>query len=69
VENFSHFGKAIIDWPKKLPTQEAPPSGYAFVVFENESSVGNLLSACVKDGKRMFYNLAMTATRRNPVSS
>jgi len=67
LENFSHFGKAIVDWPKKLPTQEAPPSGYAFVVFDDEISVCNLLAACVKDGKRVFYNLAMASGRMSPV--
>jgi len=68
LENFSHFGRAIVDWPKKLPTQEAPPSGYAFVVFDEESSVCNLLAACVKDGKRMFYNLVMAGGRMSPVN-
>jgi len=68
LENFSHFGEAIVDWPKKLPTQEAPPSGYAFVVFDEESSVCNLLAACVKDGKRMFYNLVMAGGRMSPVN-
>lgn len=68
LENFLHFGKAIVDWPKKLPSQEAPPSGYAFVVFDDELSVANLLAACVKDGKRMFYNLMMNGGRTSPVS-
>lgn len=65
--NFAKFGKNQIDWPKKSPIQDRPPNGYAFVVFDNEESILQMLRFCHQSNNRIFYPVYTLNGLMNPV--
>ncbi|THD22458.1 hypothetical protein D915_006652 [Fasciola hepatica] len=53
---FSRFGNVTISWPQKDGSpyhqghiKRPTPKGYCYLIFEHESSVTDLLAACVRD--------------------
>lgn len=61
------FGTLRVDWPKKLPTCEAPPNGYAFLVFDTENGVKNLMNACFFSENRYIYTIVTAKQLQHPV--
>ena len=67
LSNFMIFGTLRVDWPKKLPTCEAPPNGYAFLVFDTENGVKNLMNACFFSENRYIYTIVTAKQLQHPV--
>uniref|UniRef100_A0A1I8AKL4 Cytoplasmic polyadenylation element-binding protein 1 n=1 Tax=Steinernema glaseri TaxID=37863 RepID=A0A1I8AKL4_9BILA len=69
---FSQFGRVFIDWPQRPHhsrrssggfSQQRNSPGYVFLVFEDESSVERLLTACYRSGNGDgHYLLVSSAT-------
>uniref|UniRef100_A0A0A9WXK3 Cytoplasmic polyadenylation element-binding protein 4 n=1 Tax=Lygus hesperus TaxID=30085 RepID=A0A0A9WXK3_LYGHE len=56
ISSFQRFGPLIVDWPYKAQCRSYfPPKGYAFLLFENEKSVEELVKACVRDDERLQF--------------
>ncbi|BES94307.1 RNA recognition motif. (a.k.a. RRM, RBD, or RNP domain) [Nesidiocoris tenuis] len=56
ISSFQRFGSLVADWPYKAQCRSYfPPKGYAFLLFENEKSVEELVKACVKDDERLQF--------------
>ncbi|VDP69449.1 unnamed protein product [Echinostoma caproni] len=56
VMAFSRFGNVTVSWPQKDGNQyhqghvkHPSPKGYCYLIYEHESSVSDLLAACVRD--------------------
>uniref|UniRef100_H2Z754 RRM domain-containing protein n=1 Tax=Ciona savignyi TaxID=51511 RepID=H2Z754_CIOSA len=53
--SFRQFGPLVVDWPHKAESKSYfPPKGYAFLLFQDEMSVQNLISCCIKDGDKLY---------------
>ncbi|KAF7623409.1 hypothetical protein Mgra_00004471 [Meloidogyne graminicola] len=65
--NFAKFGPNFIDWPKKTAIQDRPPNGYAFVVFESETSIFHMLRQCQQSNNRIFFPIYTINGLMHPV--
>ncbi|CAJ0928961.1 unnamed protein product, partial [Mesorhabditis belari] len=71
---FRHFGKMIIDWPRRseketvaAATSARTMSGYVFLVYESEASVQMLVNKCYKDNDKLFLLVSSLTMRNKPV--
>ncbi len=66
---FSSYGKVIIDWPHKNESKSKfPPKGYAFLIFEKDKSVQNLINSCLRVKDDKFYTrLSSKCVKDKPV--
>ncbi|XP_065317415.1 uncharacterized protein LOC135925826 isoform X2 [Gordionus sp. m RMFG-2023] len=57
TNSFRHFGFLLVDWPHKAESKSFfPPKGYAFLLFQDETSVQSLVEACfTENGKNYLY--------------
>ncbi|KAJ8673861.1 hypothetical protein QAD02_005123 [Eretmocerus hayati] len=66
--SFEQFGELIVDWPHKQESKLfSPPKGYAFLLFQEESSVQRLIDACMKDGDKLYLSVSSPTIRDKPV--
>ncbi|XP_076813337.1 cytoplasmic polyadenylation element-binding protein 4-like isoform X1 [Clavelina lepadiformis] len=66
--SFRQFGPLIVDWPHKAESKSYfPPKGYAFLLFQDEMSVQNLISCCLKDGDKLYLRVSSPTIREKPV--
>ena len=56
-DHFIRFGQLTVEWPHKAESKaDFPPNGFAFVVFEEEVAVHQLIKSClVEEGKLFMF--------------
>ena len=70
VASFQFFGNLIVDWPHKQETRSLyPPKGYAFLIFERDTSVQALISCCAVEKDKFYFFMSSNSVRDKPVSS
>uniref|UniRef100_A0A3B4GC73 Cytoplasmic polyadenylation element binding protein 4 n=1 Tax=Pundamilia nyererei TaxID=303518 RepID=A0A3B4GC73_9CICH len=53
--SFRRFGHLFVDWPHKAESKSYfPPKGYAFLLFQDESSVQALIDACIEEDGKLY---------------
>ncbi|XP_043067549.1 translational regulator orb2-like isoform X5 [Drosophila bipectinata] len=53
--SFRRFGPLVVDWPHKAESKSYfPPKGYAFLLFQDESSVQALIDSCITDEDKLY---------------
>ncbi|XP_055020975.1 LOW QUALITY PROTEIN: cytoplasmic polyadenylation element-binding protein 2 [Boleophthalmus pectinirostris] len=56
TSSFRRFGHLVVDWPHKAESKSYfPPKGYAFLLFQEESSVQALIEACMEEDDGKLY--------------
>ncbi|XP_003383311.1 PREDICTED: cytoplasmic polyadenylation element-binding protein 2-like [Amphimedon queenslandica] len=65
-DHFIQFGALTVDWPHKAQSKAYfPPKGYAFIIFQEESSVHQLIKIChLDDGKLYMFVSSVTQTNK-----
>ncbi|KER26461.1 hypothetical protein T265_06314 [Opisthorchis viverrini] len=73
---FSRFGNVTVSWPQQDATQfsairsrNPSPKGYCYLIFDHESSVTDLIDACVRDPTRGgdYYTISSSRFRSKDV--
>jgi cytoplasmic polyadenylation element-binding protein len=68
VIHFRQFGSLIVDWPHKAESKSYfPPKGYAFLIFQEESSVQDLIERCVMDDSKLYMVVSSASMKDKPV--
>ncbi|UXI20111.1 F-actin-capping protein subunit alpha [Sarcoptes scabiei] len=53
--SFRKFGHLVVDWPHKAESKSYfPPKGYAFLLFQEESSVQMLIDTCIQEDDKLY---------------
>uniref|UniRef100_T1ISN3 RRM domain-containing protein n=1 Tax=Strigamia maritima TaxID=126957 RepID=T1ISN3_STRMM len=66
--SFRRFGPLVVDWPHKAESKSYfPPKGYAFLLFQDESSVQNLIDACIQDDDKLYLCVSSPTIKDKPV--
>ncbi|XP_020816981.1 translational regulator orb2 isoform X6 [Drosophila serrata] len=53
--SFRRFGPLVVDWPHKAESKSYfPPKGYAFLLFQDEGSVQQLIDSCITDEDKLY---------------
>ncbi|GAU92908.1 hypothetical protein RvY_04926 [Ramazzottius varieornatus] len=66
--SFRHFGPLIVDWPHKAESKSYfPPKGYAFLLFQDETSVQSLMDASVQEGDKMYFYVSSPTNKDKAV--
>lgn len=64
INYFQYFGSLIVDWPHKAETKSIyPPKGYAFLIFEQEESVQDLIRACIIDNNKFYVTISSSSVQ------
>jgi cytoplasmic polyadenylation element-binding protein len=65
-DHFIRFGALTVDWPHKAQSKAYfPPKGYAFLIFQDEASVHQLIKIChLDDGKLYMFVSSVTQTNK-----
>uniref|UniRef100_A0A2H1VS20 SFRICE_020891 n=1 Tax=Spodoptera frugiperda TaxID=7108 RepID=A0A2H1VS20_SPOFR len=68
TSSFRRFGPLVVDWPHKAESKSYfPPKGYAFLLFQDESSVAALMEACITDDDKLYLCVSSPTIRDKPV--
>lgn len=68
TNRFRYFGNLTVDWPHKQETKSSfPPKGYAFLIFEHDLSVQNLINCCAIDNDKFYVLMSSPSIRDKPV--
>ncbi|KAG9490699.1 hypothetical protein GDO78_006164 [Eleutherodactylus coqui] len=66
--SFRRFGPLIVDWPHKAESKSYfPPKGYAFLLFQDESSVQALIDACIEEDSKLYLCVSSPTIKDKPV--
>lgn len=66
--SFRRFGPLIVDWPHKAESKSYfPPKGYAFLLFQDESSVQALIDACIEEDGKLYLCVSSPTIKDKPV--
>lgn len=66
--SFRRFGPLVVDWPHKAESKSYfPPKGYAFLLFQDESSVQQLIEACIADDDKLYLCVSSPTIKDKPV--
>jgi cytoplasmic polyadenylation element-binding protein len=66
--SFRRFGPLVVDWPHKAESKSYfPPKGYAFLLFQDESSVQALIDACIQDDDKLYLCVSSPTIKDKPV--
>ncbi|NXD52876.1 CPEB4 protein, partial [Corvus moneduloides] len=66
--SFRRFGPLIVDWPHKAESKSYfPPKGYAFLMFQDESSVQALIDACIEEDGKLYLCVSSPTIKDKPV--
>lgn len=66
--SFRRFGPLVVDWPHKAESKSYfPPKGYAFLLFQDESSVQQLIEACIVDDDKLYLCVSSPTIKDKPV--
>ena len=67
--SFRRFGPLVVDWPHKAESKSYfPPKGYAFLLFQDESSVQALIDACISEEDKLYLCVSSPTIKDKPVS-
>lgn len=68
VTHFRQYGNLIVDWPHKAESKSYfPPKGYAFLIFQEERSVQELIETCVMDDNKLYMVVSSPSMKDKPV--
>ena len=68
VTHFRRYGNLIVDWPHKAESKSYfPPKGYAFLIFQEERSVQELIETCVMDDGKLYMVVSSPSMKDKPV--
>ena len=68
VTHFRRYGNLIVDWPHKAESKSYfPPKGYAFLIFQEERSVQELIEQCVMDDGKLYMVVSSPSMKDKPV--
>ncbi|XP_044741023.1 cytoplasmic polyadenylation element-binding protein 2 isoform X2 [Chrysoperla carnea] len=66
--SFRRFGPLVVDWPHKAESKSYfPPKGYAFLLFQDETSVQQLIDACITDEDKLYLCVSSPTIKDKPV--
>ncbi|XP_062899487.1 cytoplasmic polyadenylation element-binding protein 2-like isoform X1 [Mobula hypostoma] len=66
--SFRRFGPLVVDWPHKAESKSYfPPKGYAFLLFQEESSVQALIDACIEEDSKLYLCVSSPTIKDKPV--
>uniref|UniRef100_A0A8C5LV54 Cytoplasmic polyadenylation element binding protein 2 n=1 Tax=Leptobrachium leishanense TaxID=445787 RepID=A0A8C5LV54_9ANUR len=66
--SFRRFGPLVVDWPHKAESKSYfPPKGYAFLLFQDESSVQALIDACIEEEGKLYLCVSSPTIKDKPV--
>ncbi|KAF4081023.1 hypothetical protein AMELA_G00156010 [Ameiurus melas] len=66
--SFRRFGHLFVDWPHKAESKSYfPPKGYAFLLFQEESSVQALIDACMEEDGKLYLCVSSPTIKDKPV--
>ncbi|CAO1431420.1 unnamed protein product, partial [Diamesa serratosioi] len=66
--SFRRYGPLIVDWPHKAESKSYfPPKGYAFLLFQDESSVQNLIENCIIEDDKLYICVSSPTIKNKPV--
>ncbi|XP_031645554.1 cytoplasmic polyadenylation element-binding protein 4-like isoform X2 [Oncorhynchus kisutch] len=66
--SFRRFGHLFVDWPHKAESKSYfPPKGYAFLLFQDESSVQDLIDACIEEDGKLYLCVSSPTIKDKPV--
>ncbi|XP_062846153.1 cytoplasmic polyadenylation element-binding protein 4 isoform X2 [Trichomycterus rosablanca] len=66
--SFRRFGHLFVDWPHKAESKSYfPPKGYAFLLFQDESSVQALIDACIEEEGKLYLCVSSPTIKDKPV--
>ncbi|XP_063046483.1 cytoplasmic polyadenylation element-binding protein 4 isoform X2 [Engraulis encrasicolus] len=66
--SFRRFGHLFVDWPHKAESKSYfPPKGYAFLLFQEESSVQALIDACIEEEGKLYLCVSSPTIKDKPV--
>ncbi|XP_015718247.1 cytoplasmic polyadenylation element-binding protein 2 isoform X1 [Coturnix japonica] len=66
--SFRRFGPLVVDWPHKAESKSYfPPKGYAFLLFQDESSVQALIDACIEEDGKLYLCVSSPTIKDKPV--
>ncbi|XP_032674347.1 cytoplasmic polyadenylation element-binding protein 2 isoform X2 [Odontomachus brunneus] len=66
--SFRRFGPLVVDWPHKAESKSYfPPKGYAFLLFQDEGSVQQLIDACIQDEDKLYLCVSSPTIKDKPV--
>ncbi|XP_076839798.1 cytoplasmic polyadenylation element-binding protein 2 isoform X2 [Brachyhypopomus gauderio] len=68
TSSFRRFGHLVVDWPHKAESKSYfPPKGYAFLLFQEESSVQALIEACLEEDNKLYLCVSSPTIKDKPV--
>jgi cytoplasmic polyadenylation element-binding protein len=68
VTHFRRYGNLIVDWPHKAESKSYfPPKGYAFLIFQEERSVQDLIETCVMEEGKLYLVVSSPSMKDKPV--
>uniref|UniRef100_A0A8C9V739 Cytoplasmic polyadenylation element binding protein 2 n=1 Tax=Scleropages formosus TaxID=113540 RepID=A0A8C9V739_SCLFO len=68
TSSFRRFGPLVVDWPHKAESKSYfPPKGYAFLLFQEESSVQALIEACLEEDGKLYLCVSSPTIKDKPV--
>ncbi|XP_015914241.1 cytoplasmic polyadenylation element-binding protein 2 isoform X2 [Parasteatoda tepidariorum] len=66
--SFRRFGPLVVDWPHKAESKSYfPPKGYAFLLFQDESSVQALIDASIQEDDKLYLCVSSPTIKDKPV--
>ncbi|XP_033835901.1 cytoplasmic polyadenylation element-binding protein 3 isoform X1 [Periophthalmus magnuspinnatus] len=68
TNSFRRFGHLVVDWPHKAESKSYfPPKGYAFLLFQEESSVQALIDSCIEEDNKLYLCVSSPTIKDKPV--
>ncbi|XP_061540311.1 LOW QUALITY PROTEIN: cytoplasmic polyadenylation element-binding protein 2 [Phycodurus eques] len=68
TSSFRRFGHLVVDWPHKAESKSYfPPKGYAFLLFQDETSVQALIEACMEEDGKLYLCVSSPTIKDKPV--
>uniref|UniRef100_A0A0A9Z7K8 Putative RNA-binding protein orb2 n=1 Tax=Lygus hesperus TaxID=30085 RepID=A0A0A9Z7K8_LYGHE len=68
VLSFRRFGPLAVDWPHKQEMKSRfPPKGYAFLLYQEESSVHRMIEACIEEDEKLYFCVSSPTVKGKPV--
>ncbi|KAA0718267.1 Cytoplasmic polyadenylation element-binding protein 3 [Triplophysa tibetana] len=68
TNSFRRFGHLVVDWPHKAESKSYfPPKGYAFLLFQEESSVQALIDSCIEEDGKLYLCVSSPTIKDKPV--
>uniref|UniRef100_A0A3B4EQG2 Cytoplasmic polyadenylation element-binding protein 4-like n=1 Tax=Pundamilia nyererei TaxID=303518 RepID=A0A3B4EQG2_9CICH len=65
--SFRRFGHLFVDWPHKAESKSYFPPKYAFLLFQDESSVQALIDACIQEDGKLYLCVSSPTIKDKPV--